>query len=107
MFSSNPQTASPEVVLEKHISVKAAADFAGYSIQYLRRLLRQGRLEGVKIGQVWLINLASLDTYLKRARLMSDRRCGPRLSHEGQTDCVGKVLFAGVNVARTQLQTLL
>ena len=52
MFSFNPQVDSPEVVLEKHISVKAAAEFSGYSIQYLRRLLRDGRLEGIKIGQV-------------------------------------------------------
>jgi excisionase family DNA binding protein len=66
MFSFNPQTDSPEVVLEKHISVKAAAEFSGYSVQYLRRFLRAGRLEGIKIGQVWLISLASLEAYLTR-----------------------------------------
>ena len=59
MFSFNPHVESPEVVVEKHISVKAAAEFSGYSIQYLRRLLRNDRLEGIKIGQVWLIKLAS------------------------------------------------
>ena len=64
MFSFNPQVKSPEMVLEKHLSVKAAAEISGYSIQYLRRLLREGLLEGIKIGQVWLIKMASLDTYL-------------------------------------------
>ena len=78
MFSFNPQVDSPEVVLEKHISVKAAAEFSGYSIQYLRRLLRGGQLEGVKIGQVWLINLASLETYARNGQMVGDRRHGPR-----------------------------
>jgi len=30
------------MVLEKHLSVKAAAEISGYSIQYLGRLLREG-----------------------------------------------------------------
>ena len=79
MRSFNPQTDSPEVVLEKHISVKGAAEFSGYNIQYLRRLLRKGYLEGIKIGHVWLIKLASLEAYMKRATCMSDGRSGPRL----------------------------
>jgi excisionase family DNA binding protein len=78
MFSFKPQFGSPEVVLEKHISVKAAAEFSGYNVQYLRRLLRHGRLEGIKIGQVWLIEMASLDHYLRNGNLQRDRRCGPR-----------------------------
>ena len=64
MSSFNPPAKSLEIVLEKHLSVKAAAEISGYSIQYLRRLLREGLLEGIKIGQVWLIKMASLDTYL-------------------------------------------
>lgn len=78
MFSFNPQFRSPEVVLEKLISVKAAAECSGYSIQYLRRLLRNGRLEGIKIGQVWLIQVASFDHYLRNGHMQRDRRCGPR-----------------------------
>jgi excisionase family DNA binding protein len=78
MFSFKPQFGSPEVVREKHISVKAAAEFSGYNVQYLRRLLRNGRLEGIKIGQVWLIEMASLDHYLRNGNLQRDRRCGPR-----------------------------
>ena len=60
-----PQVDSPGLVFEKHVSVKAAAKFSGYSIQYLRRLLRNGRLEGIKIGQVWLIKMASFESYLR------------------------------------------
>jgi hypothetical protein len=78
MFSFNPQIDSPEVVLEKHVSVKAAAEFSGYNIQYLRRLLRKGRLEGTKIGQMWLIKLCSLETYVRNGQMVGDRRHGPR-----------------------------
>ena len=78
MFSYNPQFCSPEVVLEKHISVKAAAECSGYSIQYLRRLLRDGRLEGTKIGQVWLIEMASFNHHLRNGHMQRDRRYGPR-----------------------------
>jgi hypothetical protein len=78
MFSFNPQFRSPEVVLERHISVKAAAEISGYSIQYLRRLLRNDHLEGVKIGQVWLIKMASFESYLRHGHMLRDRRHGPR-----------------------------
>jgi excisionase family DNA binding protein len=78
MFSHNPQFGSPEVVLDQHISVKAAAECSGYSIQYLRRLLRNGRLDGIKIGRMWLIEMASLDHYLRNGQMLCDRRHGPR-----------------------------
>ena len=78
MSSNNPQFRSPEIVLEKHISVKAAAECSGYSIQYLRRLLRDGLLEGTKIGQVWLIEMASFDRYLRNGHMQRERRRGPR-----------------------------
>ena len=78
MFSFDPQIYTPEVVLDRHISVKAAAEFSGYSIQYLRRLLRSGWLDGVKIGQVWLIKLASMEMYLRNGQMVRDRRHGPR-----------------------------
>jgi hypothetical protein len=78
MFPFNPQFDYPEVVFEKHISEKAAAECSGYSIQYLRRLLRSRTLEGVRIGQVWLITLASLEAYLRNGQMVGDRRHGPR-----------------------------
>lgn len=42
---------STEILVEKNISVQAAAEKTGYNIQYLRRLLRSGKLEGIKIDQ--------------------------------------------------------
>jgi len=76
MASSNPSV-SP-VVLNNHISVKAAAIFSGYSLQYLRRMLRSGKLLGLKIGQLWLIDKKSFDAYLENTLVSHDRRYGPK-----------------------------
>ena len=48
--SISPLENSTGILIEKYISVQAAADVTGYNIQYLRRLLRSGTLEGIKIG---------------------------------------------------------
>jgi excisionase family DNA binding protein len=66
------------ILINQHITVQAAADVTGYNIQYLRRLLRSGALKGVKIGQMWLIEMDALEAYLQNVGTTSDRRCGPR-----------------------------
>ena len=76
MFSLN-QVSSPKV-LNNHISVQAAALYSGYSLQYLRRLLRNGKLTGIKIGQLWLVEKGNLDAYLADAQNATDQRFGPK-----------------------------
>ena len=72
-------TSTPQIpILKNCISVKSAETISGYSNQYLRRLLRSGKLQGVKIGQMWLIELQALESYLHQQNNTSDRRCGPR-----------------------------
>ena len=81
MISFNTQTLSQPSfthVINNHITVQAAAEANGCNIQYLRRLLRSGKLEGIKIGQMWLIEMQSLEMYLQHVKNSSDRRCGPR-----------------------------
>ena len=72
------QQSNTGVLIHQHITVQTAANVTGYNIQYLRRMLRSGALKGVKIGQMWLIEMDALETYLKRVESTSDRRCGPR-----------------------------
>ena len=72
------QQSNTGIFIHQHITVHAAAEATGYNIQYLRRMLRSGALEGVKIGQMWLIEMDDLETYLKHVETTSDRRCGPR-----------------------------
>ena len=82
MITFNSPYISPEsnkgILINEHLTVQATADATGYNVQYLRRLLRSGKLEGIKIGQVWLIEMQSLETYIQHVESTSDRRCGPR-----------------------------
>ena len=71
------QTNFPQV-LNNHISVQVAASYSGYSLQYLRRLLRNGNLEGIKIGQLWLVDKGALDACLKQVQNATDQRFGPK-----------------------------
>ncbi len=66
------------ILLEQFTTVQAVAEVSGYNVQYLRRLLRAGKLKAVKVGQVWLIHLASLNSFLKQTDEATDHRCGPR-----------------------------
>jgi len=76
--TQNPIILSPEQVIVNHLSVQAAIEISGYNAQYLRRLLRTEKLVGIKIGQVWLIDLASLQNYFSCALNSDDLRCGPK-----------------------------
>ena len=81
MIILNTQTTSqstPPPIINNHVTVNIAAEATGYNIQYLRRLLRSGKLEGIKIGQIWLIEMDALETYLQYVETTNDRRCGPR-----------------------------
>ena len=64
MISFNPtnifQQSRREFLINGHVTVQAAAEVTGYHIQFLRRVLRSGALEGVKTGQMRLIDMESL-----------------------------------------------
>ena len=79
---SAPHEVSSGVVLENYMSIDAAAEYSGYNPQYFRRLLRRGVIEGTKVGQVWLVSIASIDAYLAQIRDSRDRRFGPRVYHD-------------------------
>ncbi len=72
------QNSHDSFLLKTHLTVQAAADVSGYNAQYLRRLLRAGRLEGDKIGQVWLITKDSFKVFLLQGEGANDRRFGPK-----------------------------
>ncbi len=74
---SEPTPTIP-TVFNNCISVKAAAFHSGYSLQYIRRLLRLEKLAGLKLGQVWFIQMASFEAYLANAENSKDHRFGPK-----------------------------
>jgi len=73
-----PIILSTEQVIVNHISIQAATEVSGYNAQYLRWLLRAGKLHGVRVGQVWLIDLASLQEYFGSALSSNDLGYGPK-----------------------------
>jgi excisionase family DNA binding protein len=79
-FNSNyfSQQSHTGILINKHVTVYAAAEVTGYNIQYLRRMLRSGKLKGIKIGQIWLIDMDAFKAYLMSVGTTSDQRCGPR-----------------------------
>jgi len=66
------------IVFNNCISVNGAAFHSGYNMQYLRRLLRDGRLTGMKLGQSWLIDKGTFEAYLENANRTKDSRFGPK-----------------------------
>jgi excisionase family DNA binding protein len=83
MSALSPKTLSENPtfqIIDNHITVQEAAEITGYNVQYLRRLLRAEKLEAIKVGQIWLIDLACLQTYFDRAISSNDLRCGPKSS---------------------------
>lgn len=66
------------ISLDNLISVKVTAIYSGYSTQYVRRLLRSRRLNGLKLGQLCLIDKQALDIYLEKEKASKDRRFGPK-----------------------------
>ena len=79
MIVSTTNRNSAVEILDNHMSIQAAADYSGYNTQYLRRLVSTGIIRGTKIGQIWLIEVSSLDAYVQQAQGATDRRFGPRV----------------------------
>jgi hypothetical protein len=69
---------SSSVVVNNHISVRAAAEHSGYSLQYIRLLLRCGKLAGLKNGQVWLIERDVFLEFYEQATNATDWQFGPQ-----------------------------
>lgn len=74
---SEPGSTNP-IVFNNCMSVKAAAFHSGTNVQNLRRLLRDDRLTGMKLGQIWLIDKSKFESYLENVNHTQDKRFGPR-----------------------------
>ena len=77
-FGMETHNSSNLFFLKTHLTVQIAAKVSGYNAQYLRRLLHDERINGDKIGQIWLIRNASFEEYLEQVMHANDRRFGPK-----------------------------
>jgi excisionase family DNA binding protein len=58
------------------LSTAEASSIAHLGREYIQRLLRQGRLEGIKLGHDWLVYEDSLQSFLAQPRKTGPK--GPR-----------------------------
>ena len=50
--------------IPEFVTCQDAAQALGYTTQHVRRLVRHGKLEGLKIGRDWVISQVSVDEFL-------------------------------------------
>jgi excisionase family DNA binding protein len=53
-----------------YITSGEAAQRLGYTIQHVRRLIRQHRLEGFKLGRDWVVLSSSVDAWASRVEYL-------------------------------------
>ena len=49
---------------EGQLTTRDAADLLGYTVQHVRRLIREGRLLGSRFGRDWLVDKESVARYV-------------------------------------------
>ncbi len=65
---------------DEWLTVQEAAKVSGYHAEYLRLLVREGKLIAKKFGPLWAISKFSLLAYLEIAQKSDDGRQGPKLT---------------------------
>jgi excisionase family DNA binding protein len=66
--------------LAGYITTQEVAERLGFHVISVRRMIREGKLKGRKIGPVWIVSQESVDKYLKETSGMSKN--DPRRSKE-------------------------
>lgn len=61
------------------LTVQEAVKISGYHAEYLRLLVREGKLDARKFGPLWAISKFSLLAYLDIAQKSNDGRQGPKI----------------------------
>ena len=52
-------SSSPSTKADTYMPAQTAAEYSGYNLQYIRRLLVSGAIGGVKVSQVWLVKVST------------------------------------------------
>ena len=60
------------------ITTHQAAELSGYNAEYIRDLIRKGKIRSQKWGRDWQISRASLIDYMRAADKSPDRRRGAK-----------------------------
>jgi excisionase family DNA binding protein len=63
---------------EEWLTTEQAAELSGYHTEYIRQIIKAGKIQAKKFGPVWQVDKQSLLAYLKEAREKGDKRWGPK-----------------------------
>jgi len=63
--------------LPEWITTQEAAEISGYSIDHIRRLMRQGKIKGSFRGVMWWVDRDSLKAYLDLMNTLGTKRFHP------------------------------
>jgi excisionase family DNA binding protein len=63
--------------IEGWVTTRQAADLSGYTVVYIRRLIKRGRVEAIKTGRDWLINHSSLLAHKARMDVLGPQKHNP------------------------------
>lgn len=69
----------PRIIIDgmDYVSTKEASELTGYSIQYIQRLLRQGKIKAEKKGGMYWINLESVKEYKRKMDSLGSEKYSP------------------------------
>lgn len=59
---------------DEWLTVNEAAKESGYNPEYIRELIRQGKIKARKISIVWLVDRKSFLEYLNKVQAMGKKR---------------------------------
>ncbi len=60
------------------ITPQEASELSGYNTEYVRWLIREGKIAAVKKGYAWWVDRKSFLAYFKAAEKSEDKRHGPK-----------------------------
>ena len=67
--------------MEDLITTAEAAEYSGFHVEYIRRLIRNDHIRARKWGREWMVDRKSLLVYLEM-----DRRPGPKAEKSGESE---------------------
>ncbi len=66
-----------------YVTSAEAAHSLGYTIQHVRRLVREKRLDGIKLGRDWLVLRSSIEAFSARGESLELSLNAPRQQQTG------------------------
>ncbi|HID88608.1 MAG TPA: DNA-binding protein [Anaerolineales bacterium] len=63
------------------ITTKEAAELTGYHAFHIRRLAKEGKIEGIKRGRDWWVKLSSVRKYAEEMKRLGAAKHSPQRRH--------------------------